>query len=278
VKKLKKTYRVTSKLFLFSLSNLLSKILRVIGLDITPALHKLSPFNYDYSNSTRRLVYKPNNKSFNKIIIDTSLYNSFLCQLGKKYSTNKSPFNLNGHRIGYTGIYNFLFHQLRNKKINFAEIGIEKNGSIRMWRSYFKKAKIYGLEFDINKIRNAKKYKLKNTHYHKINVNKDESLKKTFKKIKKRFDIVVDDSTHNFEDQIKIIKNCYRYLNNNGLLIIEDIYKYQSKHTEKRYYENLKGLKKYFSDIVFLETNNVNNFTASWKCEKILLLIRNNKN
>jgi len=33
-------------------------------------------------------------------------------------------------------------------------------------------------------------------------------------------------------------------------------------------------LKKNFSDIVFIETSHVNNYTASWGCEKILLLIK----
>ena len=79
------------------------------------------------------------------------------CESGKKYNTNKSSYNLVGHRSGYTGLYYLLFDKLKNKEINFAEIGIEKNASTKVWRDYFSKAKIHGFEYDKDKIKLALK-------------------------------------------------------------------------------------------------------------------------
>ena len=274
VNKFKKIYRISVKFISFLLIKIIASIIKMFGYNISPALDKVNIFNYDYSSITRRLVFKENKNSFSKISIDLSFSNSILCRLGKKFSANKSPFNLNGHRSGFTALYDLLFARLKEKKINFAEIGIFKNSSIKMWRSYFSKAKIHGFEYNEKYIKSAKKNKLTNTYYHKIDVANESSINESFKKVKKKFDIILDDSTHEFNDQIRIIKNCHKYLNNSGVLIIEDIFRFRDKHSEIKYFYSLKRLKKYFHNIVFVEINHINNFTASWKCEKILLIIK----
>ena len=58
-------------------------------------------------------------------------------------------------------------------------------------------------------------------------------------------------------------------------MIIEDIYRFRRGYQEEKYYDQLSNIKKYFQEIFFIETKHVNNFTANWKNEKILLLIRN---
>ena len=170
-----------------------------------------------------------------------------------------------------------MFSTLINKKINFAEIGIWENESIKMWREYFKKAKIYGFEYYDNLIQNAKKDKLKKVFIKKINVKDKKNILISFKETNTKFDIIVDDSTHLFDHQINIIYNSHNYLKENGILIIEDIYKYKSGYEEKKYYEKIAPIKKEFENIFFIETPHVNNFTASWKNEKLLVLIKNKK-
>ena len=95
-----------------------------------------------------------------------------------------------------------------------------------------------------------------------------------FNKVNKKFDIIIDDSTHEFDHQINIIKNTHKFIKSGGYLVIEDIYRFRKGHEESKYFEKLKNLRKIFSKIVFIETPHVNNFTANWKCEKILLLIK----
>jgi hypothetical protein len=120
---MKKIYRILNKFIQFILIKLISKILEEFKFLIVPQLNNVDIFNFKYSNQTRRLIFNKEKKIFNSIVIDSTLASTKLCDIGKKYGTNKSPINLNGHRIGYTGIYSLLFSQIKNKKINFAEIG-----------------------------------------------------------------------------------------------------------------------------------------------------------
>ena len=64
------------------------------------------------------------------------------------------------------------------------------------------------------------------------------------------------------------------YINENGILIIEDIYKYRKDYEEKHYYSKIVPIKENFKNIFFIETPHINNFTASWKNEKLLVLIK----
>jgi hypothetical protein len=276
--KIKKIYRIFSKFITFLILSIISPIFKKIGFNIVPDLSKINFFNFKYSTSTRRLVFNTKNKKlFNKIFIDTSLSVTELCELGKKFPTNKSPIQLIGHRSGYTGVYNILFSSLKYKKISLAEIGIEDNNSIKMWRKYFRKASIHGFEYDKVKIRKAKKHNLKKTYIHKMDVQNSKDIFNGFKKVKTKFDIIIDDSTHIFEDQIRIIKNSYKFIKSGGILIIEDIYKYKTKYSEENYFNHLKNFKKYFSNIVFIDCGHINNFQSSWKNDKILFMVRNSR-
>ena len=271
----KKTYRIINKFLLIILTKIIAQPLKPLGLMIVPPYDKIKNFKYNFSTLSRRLIFYPKKEeSFNKIYIDTSLNYSFLCKIGSaKYPTAKSPYAA-WHRCGYTGLYNLLFSNLRDKKINFAEIGVETNDSIKMWREFFSQASIHGFEFYDEKIEKVKKDGLKNTFYHKIDVRNEEAIVNSFKKTNLKFDVIIDDSTHIFEDQIKIIKNCNQFLEQNGILIIEDIYKTRKGYSEANYYDALKSIKNIFNDIIFVETKHINNYSANYKFEKILILIK----
>ena len=69
--------------------------------------------------------------------------------------------------------------------------------------------------------------------------------------------------------------NTKEFLNKEGVLVIEDIYKFKKENSEKKYYEQLSSIKNEFKKIYFIETFNANNYSANWKCEKLLVLINN---
>ncbi len=274
MKNFKRIYRKFNKHFLIIFIKMINPFFDKIGVYLHPKFSELKQYKLSYAKKTRRYLINRENKSFNKFFIDTSLSNTQLCFLGKKYPTNKSPLNVKGHRSGFTGIYTLLFSMLKNKKINIAEIGIEKNSSTKIWRDYFINSKIYAFEYDSKKIAAAKKNKLKNTFYLKTDVTKKKNIRESFKKTKCKFDIIIDDSTHIFEDQINIIIETYKFLKKDGILIIEDIYRYLTDYEEDNYYKKLHHLKKEFNDIFFIESINYNNFNASWKNEKMLVFIK----
>ncbi|MDC3071561.1 class I SAM-dependent methyltransferase [Candidatus Pelagibacter sp.] len=220
-------------------------------------------------------MYRKDKKNFDKLIIDSTQFESVICNEGANFNTDKSPFNMTGHRHGYTAVYYLLFNHLKNKNIKIAEIGIENNSSIQLWHSYFKNAEIHGFEYHEDKINNAKNQNLDNTFYHNIDVNDASNIKNAFLETGKKFDIIIDDSTHLFNHQINIIMNTKEFLNQEGILVIEDIYKFKKKHSEKKYYEHLSSIKNEFKKIYFIETFHANNFSSSWKCEKLLVLVNN---
>jgi len=247
-----------------------------------------------YSRGFRRFLYKlgilylieniynriknPNFKvyknRFNSFIINSDNNTSELCILGGKFGTDKSPLNQTGHRKSFTPVYDIIFQKFKNKKIKLAEIGIADSKSVKMWRNYFKKASIYGFDFNHKFIREGKKLKLPKTFYNYINIKSVTSIKKSLKKFKTKFDIIIDDSTHDENDQIRLVLNSHRFLKKGGIIVLEDVESYDEE-VELKFFKKLKSLRKKFSKIYFLECQNYNNFSPFWNKDKILIMEKN---
>lgn len=272
---MKKSFRIISKKIALIFFKYFSQFLNIFDYKIIPSFVEAKSSNFKYSENSRRLIYQPSQNLFSKLIIDTSHYDSKLCEIGARYGTNKSALNSLGHRSGYTPYYDLLFRHLKDQKILFAEIGIELNASSKMWRDFFSNADLHLFEKDTKKIEQAKKDQLNDTYYYEIDVNIKENIRGAFQKTGKKFDIIIDDSTHHFEHQINIINESFPFLKKGGILIIEDIFKKRKNHSEQNYYKELQHIKKNFQKIYFVEFHNLSNYTASWKCEKILVLIKN---
>ena len=249
-----------------------NKILSLHRFYILPFLSINSFKKIKYSENTGSFYFEYNKNKIKTLKIEGTEFISDLCKLGKTFGTDKSPFNSKAHRHCYTYFYDILFLSLRSKKFNFAEIGIFKNSSFKMFRKYFRKAKLYGFDFEKKYIEQAKKHKLKNTFYSLIDVQKDRSIIKSFSKFKKKFRVIIDDSTHTFDDQIRIIKNCVSFLETGGIIIIEDIFHH--KDLDEKYYKSLKPYQKYFKNIFMVECNHINKFSAVQNNDKLLVLIK----
>ena len=226
---------------------------------------------YDKNNIIKPIDHK---NKFKKITIDTTYFNTELCEIGKKYNSDRSPHNLNRHRHAYTGIYHFLFHGIRTNKINVAEIGIYKNEGMKLFRDYFYNANLYGYELHQHLIDDAEKDNLRNTKYFPMEVNDPLSIKEGLEKCLDKFDIIIDDSSHVFEHQINIISNSYQYLKKGGYLIIEDIYNDMKIQDEKNYYEKLEKVKNHFSEIYFVQSEHLNRWSPMYDNDKLLVLIK----
>lgn len=212
---------------------------------------------------------------FDKLIIDSTNSKTDLCELGVKYPTDKSPYNVgssSGHRHPYTAVYDLLFAPLRYKDINFGEIGIEYNKSMICWRNYFTKAKLWGWEYYQEKIDSALRDGLEDTTYINMNVSLENSIEEGFKQSGVEFDIIIDDSTHSFEDQIRISKIVHEYLKPGGYFIIEDIFRNRS---ENDYYQQIGEYSKFYNSITFIDTEHSNKMSADWNNDKLLVMVRN---
>jgi len=218
-------------------------------------------------------VAKKNIKKINKIIFDSTYSTSSLCELGLKYHTDKSPISSYELRHSYTMLYDFIFGKIKYDNIKIGEIGIWKNASLKCFREYFPNAEIYGFEFILTLIDEAKKDNLEKTYYYYLDEAIPETIQKSFQESGGNFDIIIEDGSHFFEHQINVILNIIPYLKPGGVLIIEDIFK---SINESDFEEKITPISKYFHSISFVETNHNLQYTGGWDNDKLLVLYRNN--
>ena len=199
-----------------------------------------------------------------------------LCEIGKKYDTDKSSQRNNvtniRHCHPYTLFYNDLFKNKRDAKLNIAEIGILDGGSLLMWKEYFENSQIYGFEYNKNLINNfLKNFNNDRVTLSDIDVTKKDSIIKAFIELNILYDIIIEDTTHQFEDQIRVIENTYQYLKPGGILIIEDIFK---SYNEIDYINRLSPILENFQDYYFIELDHNNRNSTGWNNDKLFVLIK----
>ncbi len=209
----------------------------------------------------------------NSITIDSTNSVTDLCLLGVKYPTDKSPYNTEGnlHKHAYTAIYNLLFSNLRYKDIKLGELGILDNNSMLSWREFFPNAKLYGFEWFDERLDKAINDNIDCT-YIKMNVKDVNSISEGLSVAGSKFDILIEDSTHLFEDQIKFVNEAYKHLNPGGILIIEDIF---INANEEDYFKAI-NLEHFCSATFIFANHNLKN-SLGWNNDKLLVLHKNDK-
>jgi SAM-dependent methyltransferase len=205
--------------------------------------------------------------------IDYKLTVSDLCGIGKKYDTDKSSqrenVSITRHCHPYTLFYDSLFREYKDTKLEVAEIGILEGASIRMWREYFQNSHITGFEYDMNLINNFKDTERVTLAY--MDVKNKSSIIASLKNQNKVYDIIIEDSTHYFEDQIRVIENAHQYLKDGGVLIIEDIFR---SYDENDYYNALAPILDNFQDFYFVDLEHVNRVSTGWNNDKLFILVK----
>ena len=201
---------------------------------------------------------------------------SELCEIGKKYDTDKSSQRNNvtdyRHCHPYTLFYDSIFKNKKNENLKIAELGILDGASLLMWKEYFTNSEIYGFDYNIDFINNFKK-KFNNDRItlSNIDVTNKNSIINAFGELNKLYDIIIEDTTHQFEDQIRVIENVYKYLKPGGILIIEDIFK---SYNENDYMKRLTPILQHFQDYYFIELDHNNRNSTGWNNDKLFILIK----
>jgi predicted O-methyltransferase YrrM len=201
---------------------------------------------------------------------------SELCEIGKKYDTDKSSQRNNvsdlRHCHPYTLFYEGLFKNKKDENLKIAELGILDGGSLLMWKEYFVNAEIYGFEYNNNLINNFKQnFNNDRVTLSNIDVTNKDSIVRSFSELNILYDIIIEDTTHQFEDQIRVIENTYQYLKPGGILIIEDIFK---SYNEDDYINRLTPILEQFQDYYFIELDHNNRNSTGWNNDKLFVLIK----
>ena len=132
-----------------------------------------------------------------------------LIEIGKKYPSSKNI-------SGFIQLYEKYFTPLRDSKINILEIGVDNGDSLRIWREFFSKANICGIDID------KKNFKINNTKILQGDQSDLNFLKSLVSEYKK-FDIIIDDGSHQAKHIIASFNYLFNYLSDNGLYVIEDL-------------------------------------------------------
>lgn len=142
---------------------------------------------------------------------------------------------------------------------------------MKLWSSFFTNAKIYGFDYNNELLEKCKSYNIPNVSVSYIDVTSEESIQRAFNSFNVQYDIIIDDSSHVFDDQIRIIKNTVNLLKPGGIMIIEDIYE---KDDENTFINALQDILHNFSFYTFIKGEHSNTWTDGLNNNKMLLLIK----
>jgi len=119
----------------------------------------------------------------------------------------------------YTEIYDLFFSRLRNSVTKVFEIGIAGGGSLEMWRDYFPKATIYGIDI-------VPKTELESRRLKTFVADQADrrQLAAFIDKFGGTFDIIIDDGGHSMEQQQISLGYLFKYVKPGGYYVIEDVH------------------------------------------------------
>jgi hypothetical protein len=220
------------------------------------------------------LVISP--KELKQVVIDKR---TELCSIMDKYKSDKASkpdwVDFGGHN--YTRLYSQLFESIRYKEITLFELGIGTNNvlipynmgdmgtpgaSLRGWKEYFTRAKIYGADIDKNILFEEERIK---TFY--CDETSISDIKNLWLEIGEKMDVIIDDGLHEFKYNLFFLENSLDRLSSGGYYIIEDICESDLGSWEKEIPKLRNKYKNFSFELISLDwTHNDNN----------LVLIRNN--
>lgn len=153
-------------------------------------------------------------------------FETILCEIAYKYGTDKCP----QIRHSYTPVYYRLLNHRRETVKKVLEIGIgcqetmvdtpgyETGASLRMWREFFPKATIYGIDVLIKTM-----FKDERIETILCNAADQDQVKTLINQIGPDIDVVIDDGSHWRKDQIDACSYIMPLLNKGVYYFIEDI-------------------------------------------------------
>ena len=204
-----------------------------------------------FSLLKRNLIYKFKKK----ILVDTDQINlKSLDELFYHYGSDKAEIfkktNQQGH--GFSSFYEKKLERFKNKKINILEIGSYAGSSAAAFVKYLPNSQVFCFDINISNF----KYKSKNIHVFGADINNEKKIKEILNKIFinykfEKFDLIIDDGSHNLKDILISLKLFFKVLKKESLYIIEDFkhpnyYKYNNNLEHifvNEFLDNIEGKK-----------------------------------
>jgi cephalosporin hydroxylase len=123
----------------------------------------------------------------------------------------------------YTGMYEGILSQYKNKDCTLLEIGIQSGGSALLWSRYLPSAKFSFA--DIDQVNQSVLDMIDNDRYlfHLGDSYSDEGLNSIRNGRPDGFDVIIDDGPHTLQSMIECIRRYLPIVKESGYLIIEDV-------------------------------------------------------
>lgn len=141
-----------------------------------------------------------------------------LHDIGLRHGTDKAWHH------GYTHRYAPLFEPLRDQPVRLLELGVKDGASLRMWREYFPKGTIFGLDIEPVVVPNCTVF---------VGDQSDRTVIGNAGDNCGPFDIIIDDASHISSKTIQSWELLYPYLRPGGYYVVED--------THSAYHEQFYG-------------------------------------
>ena len=153
----------------------------------------------------------------------TYLFNYFNSDKGDLYEYQYDhPFKKNKTKVqahGYAKFYDDYFKNIKNEKLNILEIGSFYGNASASLFFYFRNSFLYAADIFPDLFR----YKSKRVKSFFVNSSEEVSIKQNIISKNIRFDIIIEDASHSFKDQIISLFLLFKSLNAKGLFIIEEL-------------------------------------------------------
>ncbi len=145
-----------------------------------------------------------------------------LDDLGKKYATDKAGEYTWGNELrkghDYLRYYELFLRDLKKKKFTLLELGCFTGASLKMWKEYFPKAKIVGVDLDKSLTRIVED-RIDFICSNATSPDLPELLEEDLGTIS----CIIDDCSHAWSDQRLSFEMLFPLLNSGGYYIIEDL-------------------------------------------------------
>ncbi len=137
------------------------------------------------------------------------------------YWLNNNENNINKWHH-YFPIYYKHFSKYINKPVNVLEIGINRGGSLKMWKDFFgTESKIFGVDI----LPECKKFENINEGiFVEIGDQADPVFLKYLMDKLPKIDIIIDDGGHKTKQQITTFNECYSKIADDGVYLCEDLH------------------------------------------------------
>ena len=173
-----------------------------------------------------------------------SLFRKFNCDKGTKH--------------GYQEVYSKELDHLKNKPINFLEVGIFKGTSTEAFLEYFPNAKFYGIDI----FTRLQPEDVKVLNHERVKWIKGDSMSYGIQsQIKKewgntKFDVIIDDAKHTPEANAITFRNISPFLKTKGIYFVEDVFPFHKMTVKEMSHHWIQSHSKELNHLKFQKFEN----------------------